>query len=406
MRIILITDVFPPHFQTSVGTIVKNFAQELKNRGHKILIITSTQNKKEAGRSNFQGLDVWRVYASFSPRLGAYLGLYNPQSVKLINKIIKQFSADVIHAHLVSCLLSYHCLKLAKKTGAKVFLTAHDVMLVHYEKLMPKNGNYIYRISIRDQIKQARKRYNPFRNIVIHRYLKYVDKIFAVSNSLKKLLEINGIKNLATVYNGIDLNGWQVDKIEVEKFKKKYNLVNKKVLIFTARLIEAKGGDELIKSLALVNKKFSNFILLAAGKEWAYTEKMKQLANDSGIGDKIVFTGLLRENELKTAYHSADISVFPSLCFETFGMGNLEAMVCKKPVVSTYFGGPKEVVADGKTGYLVNPNNVELMAEKIIDLLKNSEKAKRFGQAGYLRARKLFSLDGQVEKTLKWYTLQ
>jgi glycosyltransferase involved in cell wall biosynthesis len=139
------------------------------------------------------------------------------------------------------------------------------------------------------------------------------------------------------------------------------------------------------------------------GKEWAYTEKIKKISQDLGLEKKLMFTGYLKENELKLAYNSADVSIFPSLCFEGFGMANLEAMACRKPTISTFFGGPSEVVIDGETGNLINPNNIKLMSEKIIDLLKNSEKAKKFGEAGYQRAKKFFSLDKQLKITLEYY---
>jgi len=403
MKIILISDVFLPPFQTSIGMIVKNFAQELKNKGHDILIITSTQDKKEVGQFKYQGLNVWRVYANLSPRLRSYLTLYNPQSVKLVAKIIKQFAPAIVHVHLIHYLLSYHCLKIAKKSGAKVFLTVHDVMLFHYDKLMPRNGNYIYKVNAWDRIKEAKKRYNPFRNIIIRYYLKYVDKIFSVSNALRTLLEINDIKNIETIYNGINLNDWAMDFKKTKAFRKKYHLDNKKVIFFGGRLSGAKGGDQILRAIALIKRRVNNIILLVVGEENRYVREMKNLVRKLRIEKNVIFTDWLETNQLKAAYYNMDVAVFPSLCFESFGMTNLEAMACKKPVVSTIFGGPKEVVVDGKTGYLVNPNNIELMTDKIVDLLKNPQKARGFGEEGYLRAKELFSLHQQVERILKWY---
>ncbi|MDO8558746.1 MAG: glycosyltransferase, partial [bacterium] len=63
------------------------------------------------------------------------------------------------------------------------------------------------------------------------------------------------------------------------------------------------------------------------------------------------------------------------------------------------------IVQDGRTGYVVNPLNAELMAKKIIDLLKNPRKAKKLGQAGYERVKKDFNLDSHVAQTLSWYKL-
>ncbi|MFH1997666.1 MAG: glycosyltransferase family 4 protein [Patescibacteria group bacterium] len=403
MKILFLSEEFPPINFGGSGAVAYSLASGLKKRGHDVFIITSVQKKSEQGEINFNGLKIFRIQSNYHNRWRAWLSLYNPQVVFKIEKIIKEIKPDIVHAHNVHTYLSYYCFKIAKKYAKAVFLTAHDVMLIHTGKLMPKNGNCMFKLSALDQIKDAKKRYNPFRNIIIKHYLKYVDRIFAVSNTLKHVLEINGIKNIETIYNGIDVNDWQINKVEVEKFKKKYNLANKKVIIFSARLIEAKGGDQLIESLSLVNQKFSNFILLVVGRKWDYTEKLKKLSDDFKIKEKIIFTNFLEKNELKSAYYSSDISVLPSLCFETFGMTNLEAMACKKPVISTYFGGPSEVVVDKETGYLIDPNNTELMAKKIIDLLKNLEKANVFGRAGHNRAEEKFSLNKQIEKILKWY---
>jgi len=403
MKILFLSEEFPPENTGGAGLIAYNLARELNGLGHDIFVVTHTGKKSDEGETNLNGLKIFKVYGSYHPRWQSWLSLYNPLIISKIRRVFKKIKPDVIHAHNIHYYFSYHSLKLAKKYSKAVFLTVHDVMPVNFGKLLLKNNKYVYKVNIFDQIKEAGKRYNPFRNTIIRHYLKYVDKIFAVSNSLKELLEINGLKNIQTIYNGIDVNEWELDGIKVGEFKNKHNLNEKKVIIFSGRLIEAKGGDQLIKSLALVNREFSNFVLLVVGKEWAYTEKIKKISQDLGLEKKLMFTGYLKENELKLAYNSADVSIFPSLCFEGFGMANLEAMACRKPTISTFFGGPSEVVIDGETGNLINPNNIKLMSEKIIDLLKNSEKAKKFGEAGYQRAKKFFSLDKQLKITLEYY---
>jgi len=78
-------------------------------------------------------------------------------------------------------------------------------------------------------------------------------------------------------------------------------------------------------------------------------------------------------------------------------------MACKKPVVATCFGGSCEVVIDGKTGYIVNPFNTKEMADKVIDLLKNPEKARQFGEAGYERVKNEFNLEKMVNNYLARY---
>lgn len=403
MKVLFLLDDFPPTTYTSVSTIAHNLAKGLLNKSNEIFIVTTVQKKSEEGQIESNGLKVCRIYSNYHPRWQAYLSLYNPQTVSKVKKIIKEIKPDIVHAHNIHYHLSYYCLGLAKKYAKAVFLTVHDVMLVKYGKFFPKDGKDVCKIKAWDEIKYAKKRYNPFRRMVIRHYLKYADKIFAVSNPLKKLLEINNIKNVETIYNGIDVNDWREDVEKVKKFKAKYNLNSKKMMFFGGRISGAKGGDQLLKALAQIKKQETNIVLLVVGEENQYVKEMKKLAKKLGVEDNVVFTGWLEGGELKSAYHSADVCVCPSICFEAFGMANLEAMACKKPVVSSYFGGPKEVVSSGKTGYLVNPSNVDLIAEKILDLLKNPEKARKFGEAGYERAREYFSLDRQIKETLKWY---
>ena len=80
-------------------------------------------------------------------------------------------------------------------------------------------------------------------------------------------------------------------------------------------------------------------------------------------------------------------------------------MICKKPVVGTCFGGTAEIIIDKKTGYIVNPLDSQTMADRIIDLFKNPDRAKEFGLSGYERARQEFSLEKQTKKYLKEFKL-
>lgn len=233
--------------------------------------------------------------------------------------------------------------------------------------------------------------------------MKYVDKIFAVSNFVKEFLKFNGIKNIDTVYNGIDVKNWEADSEKTEKFKEEHNLKNKKIILFGGRLSPAKGSEAILKSIVLVSKKTKNAILLVAGKKDWHVDAMVKLADKLGIGSSVKFTGWLNREEMKLAFFASDICVTPSVYLDPFNLFNIEAGAAKKPVIGTCFGGTPEIVLDGKTGYIVNPNKTELMAEKIVDLLENPEKARKFGEAGYERVKNNFSLDKQVEETLKWY---
>jgi glycosyltransferase involved in cell wall biosynthesis len=402
MKILFLSDSFPPNHLGGAEMVDYNLARAIDKKGHQIFVISSTQQKNREGKINHSGLRIFQIYSNYHERWRAYLSLYNPQTIKKVERIIKRIKPDVVHAHNIHFYLSYHCLKVAKKYSRAVFLTAHDVMLVHYGKWLPKSPKD-FEITIFDQIKEAKKRYNPLRNIIIRYYLRYVDKIFTVSNSLKELLEINGLRNISTVYNGIDINDWQKKSKSLEEFKERYKLEDKKVILFGGRVSEAKGGRVILESLIQLVKKIPQVVLLVIGKEDEYAQKMKRSAKKYEIVSNIIFTGWLSGQDLKSAYHSSCLYVFPSLCFEGFGLPCLEAMATKKPVVASYFGGPSEIVKDNQTGYLVNPYQVDQLTNKILDLLIDSEKSNEFGKKGYLELKERFLLERQVSETLNWY---
>ena len=194
-----------------------------------------------------------------------------------------------------------------------------------------------------------------------------------------------------------------VDQGIVDSFRQKFNLTNKKIVMFAGRIGEQKGGGVILKAIAKIKNKIPNVYLLVAGRKEGYGQTMIGRSKKLGLADNLAITGWLSSKELNAAFSLSDVVVMPSLCFDTFGLVVLEAMAHKKPVVVGCFGGPKEIVKDGTTGYVVNSYDSDWMAEKIMVLLDNVELAQKMGKNGYQLLKDNFSLDKQAEKYLFWY---
>lgn len=412
MKILILSDYFSSKNWGGAGIVSFDEAKILQKRGHEITVITSTSDRKEQGESREHGFKIFRLYSDYPLEWRAYKSLYNRSIVGEIKRIMNAIKPDIVQAYNIHTHLSYYSLKLAKQSGAKVFLTMHDVMAVHYGKFtefidqkdlsIPKRFNY--KISGWQLLRIFKWQYNPLRNLIIRHYLRYVDKIFAVSDALKLVLNQNGIDNVTVIHNGIDISSWKISDEHVSALKQKYNLLNKKVILFSGWITGAKGGEQLLVAMKKVVEKVQDAAIMAAGRTDLYYRYMQKNASDAGIADRIIFPGWLIGPDLVASYESADVIVFPSICFDTFGMVNLEGMLSKKPVVATCFGGASEVVLDGITGYIVNPYDTDTMAERIIELLLNTEKARQFGQAGYGRALKYFNKEDKVDELLKYYS--
>ncbi|OGZ22733.1 MAG: hypothetical protein A3A08_01765 [Candidatus Nealsonbacteria bacterium RIFCSPLOWO2_01_FULL_41_9] len=398
MRILILTDDFPPTSFGGAGIVAFNQARELAKMGHKVSVVTTTQNKNEEGVSVINGLEVSRIYANYQERYRAYFSLYNPQTVSRIRKILNEKKPDVVHAHNIHYYLSYHTLKTAKEVCNRVVFTAHDTLLYSYGKVKDESH-----LSWRKEFKTYRFRFNLFRNIIIRRYLGYVDCVVAVSESLARALNNNGITDVSVIHNGIDANAWTSNRELQDEFKTKYGLKDKKVILFSGRLSPAKGAMVTVRALLEIICKIPNAILLVVGQKNKASQAMLDMAIGSGASGNIVFTGWLDREKIKLAYFCSDIVVVPSIYLDPFPTVNLEAMASKKPIVGTCWGGTSEAVLDGFNGYIVDPNNADVLAEKILDLLKNPEKSKKFGANGFTKVGQDFSLAKQVDKYLSLY---
>ncbi|MEK7202777.1 MAG: glycosyltransferase family 4 protein, partial [Patescibacteria group bacterium] len=216
MRIIFLSEKFYPENVGGAEMVVYRLAKELTARGHKVQIIAATADKSKAAVSEFDNLKIYRLYSNIPKICRNYLGICNFFILPKIKKIFKAEKPDIVHAQLINAQISFAVLRLAKKSGAKVFYTAHDVItfsdgkLVRFRKSAGLPKNLKYKLSPFDLFRQSKFSFNPWRNFCIRRYLKYCDKIFAVSEALKTALVENGIAKVQTIYNGVDLAEFKV----------------------------------------------------------------------------------------------------------------------------------------------------------------------------------------------------
>jgi glycosyltransferase involved in cell wall biosynthesis len=176
---------------------------------------------------------------------------------------------------------------------------------------------------------------------------------------------------------------------------------NHKIVITVANLIPYKGHSELLKAAAMVIKRFSSSIFLLVGEDRGIQKGLEQKAQELGIGSNIIFFG--QRKDIPDLMAASDISVLPSH-EEGFSNVVLESMAAGLPVVATRVGGNPEAIIDGMTGWLVPAQNPEELAYKIVDLLNDPPKARRWGEDGKKRLKENFLVEKMVEEHLKLYS--
>ena len=394
MKIVFLSDDFPPQSFGGAGISTYELALAMLEAGQDVSVITTCREKEEAGESEYEGLKIFKIASNYPGKWRAYVSLYNAPVVRELENILKRVKPDVVHANNIHLHLSYHSLKVAKRYAKAVIMTFRDTMAVTYGKLETKKylDHFDSRITWLDNLKRAKKRWNPFRSLFIKRYLRYVDKFFSVSRALKQALEQNGIKNVEVIHTGADIAEWQVLPDKVKSFKKRHGLEEKKVIFFSGRLSISKGANVTFEVIEKISQEFPDVILLVAGTGSNIKER-----------NNLKFTGWIDREEIKLAYAASDVVLVPSLYLDPFPRVVIEAMAAGKPVVGTCYGGTPEAILDGVTGFVVNPFNTKEMAEKTLDLLRDSDKARRFGKAGRERVRNTFNLDEKIKNILACY---
>jgi len=192
--------------------------------------------------------------------------------------------------------------------------------------------------------------------------IKNIDESYSVSMYLSKVLEKeSGIKS-KVIYNKIDKKRFN-KKVKGDKIIKKYNLKNKKVLLYVGRIAPHKGIHLLLKSFKIIKNSIPNSKLIIAGKPTfnGYFSKLKRLADKDTI-----FTGFVDDNDLPYYYAACNVYVSASL-WEGFNLPAAEAQACGKKVVAFNIGSHPEIV---KSGILVEKGNVNKFAEAVIRILR------------------------------------
>lgn len=408
MHIVILSDALPPDEPGGAGRVAWSLGQGLIAAGHRVTFVTATS--KSARVENRQGVTVHLIHSSYHPRWQAWFGLLNPQIVKPLNRLLRQLKPDIVNAHNVHQHLGYHSLVIGRYAGAATVFTSHDVMPFAYNKLTafidPRRpdqcSGWDYRLPFGYNLRQMRLRWNPARNLSIRHTMRYyTDERVAVSHALKQALEANRLPPFNVVHNGIDPDFADLPDACVDVLRQRLRLVNRPVILFGGRLTREKGEQPLLAALRQVRQAVPGVALLVLAQDPAYTAHLVREHPD--LAGEIVHGGWLDGPELACAYRLASVVASPSICFETFLVVNIEAMLTGAPPVTTCFGGPAEIVRDGETGFVVNPYNIDALADRLVRLLTDESLRRRMADAGRQHVLAHFTLQHQVDGMLAAY---
>ena len=205
--------------------------------------------------------------------------------------------------------------------------------------------------------------------------LKEAKTVVTVSNYtksklLKQIPELE--KKIYILPNTVDGEKFY-PKDKPKELLDKYNIYNKKVIFTLARLAETekyKGYDKVIQALPKVLNEIPEVVYILGGKGEDIHRIKKMIAN-LNLEDKVVVPGFISDKKLVDYYNLCDVFVMPSKC-EGCGIVFLEALACGKPVIAGNQDGSVDPLQNGKVGTLINPDNINEIANSLVAVLKGN----------------------------------
>jgi rhamnosyl/mannosyltransferase len=176
-------------------------------------------------------------------------------------------------------------------------------------------------------------------------------------------------------------------------------LYGPRLVLFVGKFRYYKGLDYLLRAMAQVD---GRLLLVGKGEEEA---RLRALADELELGDRIVWLPHLESEEFLATLHACDVFALPSANqMEMFGIAQLEAQACGKPVVSTALGtGVEYVNLHEQTGLVVPPRDPDALADALNRLLDEPDYRAQLGEAARSRARAEFTQERMTAAILNLY---
>lgn len=360
MKILIANDQHWP-MVSGVATAVRTLAQALSAEGHEVLVVAPSQTGRRSHEVD-GNYTIVRVLSLKAPFRDNYRIPVTSQHE--MRTIIEEFQPDIIHVQ-TQIVVGLSVLRVGIKLGIPVIAANHAMpenVIMHFKPLKPLSR----------PIKFLLSRYG----LELYRGAELINM---PTQSAVNLYENSTVKvPKVAISNGIDLSLYKPGEVPVA-FKKKFGLPTDgtPVVAYVGRLDGEKHVDVLLRAIAIVAKKVPVKCLIVGGG--AVEEDLHALTKKLKLQDTVIFTGRVSEEDKIMLQRAHDIFAMPSPA-ELQCLALLEAMASGKPSVAVNVGALSELCQNGKSGYLVEVDNVEMFAKSLEKLLVDKTTRTKFGK--------------------------
>jgi len=366
MHILHVAKYYYP-YAGGMESIVRDLCEGLVQKGHQVTVLCS-HDKWKYEEDHINGVKVVRL-----PRLGVFFGQnINLQAFSMLRKL--SLSADIVHLHTPNPLFESACMAIPRHIP--VVCTYHSDIV--RQKILLK----IYKPLFKKFLNRLKAVYVPTQN-----HITYSEFL----NDQKEKCRI--------VPFGIDTQHLKSKEETIEmamKLRSQYGAYS----IFIGRLVGYKGLPVLLNAMKDIKE---NLVIVGDGPD---REKITEMIKEYALEDRVHLLGKVFDNtKFAALIHGSEFLVLPSITpNENFGIVQLEAMACSKPVITTRLkSGVSAVGIEGVTTLLAKPGCSSELSEKMNLLFSSRELKRSMGEAGKKRFDEFYTYDSMINTQCIYY---
>ena len=343
----------------------------LHNAGVDVAVVTSSRVPRTSGPTVFTVPQLATI--SNTP--------FSLRWFRSIKKIIDEYDPDVVNGHLP---VPYMADVAARVCGDRPFVLTYHNDAVGITPLTKLLVSAYYEVLGKKTLKRA--------NRIITTSQRYAERSPYLKGFLNKT---------AIVPPGVDLARFNLN-VYAGLIKDRYSLEGP-VILFVGQLSKShrhKGLPILIRALQHLAP--DTTLVVVGDGNWL--SHYKADARRAEVADRVVFAGIISEEEMPLYYRGANLTVLPTYTdAEGFGMVLAEANACGRPVIGTNVGGIPSVIRDKYNGLLVEPGDLRGLVKAIRVVLSDWKLAETLGHNGYERMSSEFTWDQAIARTMRVY---
>ncbi len=384
----------------------------LEKKGHHVMVFSMKDKDKEKSEESsyfsqqFDNRDTKNIFHKLwlVPRV-----IYNPDAARQLDKLLTDHKPDVAHVHNIYHYLTPSIFPVLKKHNVPIVFKLSDYhaicpnykLFAHGEIDHSCEGGKYYKLFFNKSINESwAESFVAMIEGYVNKWGDFygnVDIFAAPSNFMRELSVKYGIsrKKIAILRNVLNFSAYDGD------------VTKEKIFLYMGRMAQEKGLTVAIDAMTQMKKENKlhgwKFVIAGSGP---HVEFLQKYVIDNDASDVVEFFGFCKKgsNEWLSLMKRASVAVLPSIWYDNSPIAISESMAFNSPVIVSDFGGTKEMVQEGKSGFVFETNNSKDLAQKMQKFIDDENLVAQMGDDARAWVGELNSEEKYYQTLMKIYT--